>query len=74
MPADRLGRRHERHLRYYDLGGIDAEGNAGVYNFKKGMRGEELCAPGPFESTPRGVLAAITNRAEQMYKRFARAA
>ena len=65
---------HERRLRYYDLGGIDAEGNAGVYNFKKGMRGLELCAPGPFESSPSGVLAAITSSAERIYKRLARAA
>ncbi len=65
---------HDRGLRYYDLGGIDAEGNAGVYNFKKGMRGLELCAPGPFESSPTGVIAAITNSAERIYKRLARAA
>lgn len=65
---------HDRGLRYYDLGGIDAEGNAGVYNFKKGMRGVELCAPGPFESSPTGVIAAITSSAERIYKRLARAA
>ncbi len=64
----------DRGLRYYDLGGIDAEGNAGVYNFKKGMRGVELCAPGPFESSPTGVIAAITSSAERIYKRLARAA
>lgn len=65
---------HDRGLRYYDLGGIDAEGNAGVYNFKKGLRGVELCAPGPFESSPSGVIAFITSGAEQIYKRLARAA
>jgi len=65
---------HERRLSYYDLGGIDAESNAGVYNFKKGMRGSEICAPGPFESSPSGVIASITNSAERIYRRFARAA
>ena len=65
---------HERRLRHYDLGGIDAEGNTGVYNFKKGMRGLEICAPGPFESSPSGVIAAITSSAERIYKRLAQAA
>lgn len=65
---------HERRLGYYDLGGIDAEGNVGVCNFKKGMRGSEICAPGPFESAPSGVIAAITSSAERIYKQLARAA
>ncbi|HVU46964.1 MAG TPA: peptidoglycan bridge formation glycyltransferase FemA/FemB family protein [Terracidiphilus sp.] len=33
----------ERGVRFYDLGGIDPEGNPGVYHFKKGFSGEDIC-------------------------------
>jgi lipid II:glycine glycyltransferase (peptidoglycan interpeptide bridge formation enzyme) len=33
----------QRGIRWYDLGGIDPEGNPGVYHFKKGMAGEDVC-------------------------------
>ncbi|MHC4711620.1 MAG: GNAT family N-acetyltransferase [Planctomycetota bacterium] len=59
---------HERGLWYYDLGGIDPEGNVGVYNFKKGLRGLELWAPGPFESVPSIVRGVITHGAEDLYR------
>ncbi|MHC5006189.1 MAG: GNAT family N-acetyltransferase [Planctomycetota bacterium] len=59
---------HERGMWYYDLGGIDPEGNVGVYNFKKGLRGLDLWAPGPFESVPSVVRGAITHGAEDLYR------
>jgi GNAT superfamily N-acetyltransferase len=62
---------HERGMRYYDLGGIDPEGNVGVYNFKKGLRGVDLWAPGPFEAVPSFVKTAITHGAEDLYKHVA---
>jgi lipid II:glycine glycyltransferase (peptidoglycan interpeptide bridge formation enzyme) len=51
-------------MRYYDLGGIDAQENPGVYNFKKGLRGVELNAPGPFEARPVGLAGSIPGLAE----------
>jgi len=30
-------------VRWYDLGGIDPEGNPGVYHFKKGFSGADVC-------------------------------
>ncbi|MHC4588680.1 MAG: lipid II:glycine glycyltransferase FemX [Planctomycetota bacterium] len=59
---------HDRGMRYYDLGGIDPEGNVGVYNFKKGLRGLDLWAPGPFEAVPSIVKGAITHGAEDLYR------
>ncbi len=59
----------ERGARYYDLGGIDPDGNVGVYNFKKGLRGLDMCAPGPFERTPRGIRGALIRGAEGVYRR-----
>jgi ribosomal protein S18 acetylase RimI-like enzyme len=59
---------HERGMRYYDLGGIDPETNVGVYNFKKGLRGLDLWAPGPFEAVPSIVRGAITHGAEDLYR------
>ena len=61
----------EQGANYYDLGGIDPVGNAGVYNFKKGLRGLDLCAPGPFECAPAGMKGAILRGAEGMYRRLA---
>jgi lipid II:glycine glycyltransferase (peptidoglycan interpeptide bridge formation enzyme) len=53
---------------WYDLGGVDAEENPGVYKFKKGLGGPEVSAPGPFELRPDGVRGAVTAAAERAYK------
>jgi ribosomal protein S18 acetylase RimI-like enzyme len=55
-------------MRYYDLGGIDPAGNVGVYNFKKGLRGLDLSAPGPFEMVPSILKGALTHGAEDLYQ------
>lgn len=65
---------HERGLCNYDLGGIDPDNNVGVYNFKKGLRGLDVQAPGPFESSPSDIRYAITRQAEDIYRRLKRAA
>lgn len=65
---------HERGLCHYDLGGIDPDKNVGVYNFKKGLRGLDVQAPGPFESSPADFRYAITRQAENLYRRLKRAA
>ncbi|MCP5066714.1 MAG: peptidoglycan bridge formation glycyltransferase FemA/FemB family protein [bacterium] len=59
-------------LRRYDLGGIDPEGNPGVYRFKQRMNGEELWAPGPFEMKPAGLRGLITSSAEAAYRMLQR--
>lgn len=56
-----------RGLRWYDLGGIDPEGNPNVYHFKAGMGGVEASGVGPFEFRPSGVRASLTTRAEAAY-------
>lgn len=60
----------DRGMRWFDLGGIDPEGNPGVYNFKKGMGGEELSAPGPFELVPGGVRGQAAVFAEDVYRKL----
>lgn len=59
-----------RGLRCYDLGGIDPDGNPGVYRFKERMGGEDLEAPGPFELKPRTLGGSLTLRAEDLYRRL----
>jgi lipid II:glycine glycyltransferase (peptidoglycan interpeptide bridge formation enzyme) len=59
-----------RGLRRYDLGGIDPEGNPGVYRFKQRMGGEDLRAPGPFEMKPTGLSGLITLGAEGAYRKL----
>jgi len=40
----------ELKLNWYDLGGIDPEGNPGVYSFKFRTGAVDICAPGPYEA------------------------
>ncbi len=58
----------ERGMKRYDLGGIDPEGNPGVYTFKKGTHGEDLTAAGPYELDPGALRGAIRNASERAYK------
>lgn len=37
----------ERGYRWYDLGGINPERNPGVYHFKRGLSGADVCRVGP---------------------------
>jgi lipid II:glycine glycyltransferase (peptidoglycan interpeptide bridge formation enzyme) len=37
----------EKGIRWYDLGGIDPERNPGVYSFKRGMSGTDVCQISP---------------------------
>ena len=52
----------------YDLGGIDPDGNPGVYRFKARMGGIELSAPGPYEIAPGRVRAGAVRAAERLYR------
>lgn len=58
----------ERGMRWYDLGGIDPVGNAGVYNFKRGFSGRDVSAAGPFEFAPAGLRYGVTQVAESLYR------
>jgi hypothetical protein len=50
----------EAGCRWYDLGGIDAKGNPGVYRFKNRMGGKEVDICGPYEMQPRGYRPSLT--------------
>jgi lipid II:glycine glycyltransferase (peptidoglycan interpeptide bridge formation enzyme) len=58
---------HEQGCRWYDLGGIDPEGNPGVYSFKKGIGGKDVTAPGPFECYPDGFKRMLVSGCEKVY-------
>lgn len=58
----------QRGCRWYDLGGIDPEGNPGVYHFKQGLGGIDVSAPGPFEKSPRGLRRHIVRGCERVYR------
>ena len=53
--------------RWYDLGGINPEGNPGVYQFKSGMGGKDTAQLGLFEICA-NPLSAITVRAAEAAK------
>ncbi len=57
-----------RGCRWYDLGGIDPQGNPGVYHFKQGLGGQDVFAPGPFELRPAGLRRHIVRTGEWMYR------
>lgn len=54
--------------RWYDLGGIDPEGNPGVYRFKQRMGGQEVDICGPYEMRPTGYRPLLTQFGEKAYK------
>jgi hypothetical protein len=63
-----LSAARERGCVAYDLGGIDPDGNPGVYHFKAGLGGTEQTAPGPFEWAPAGLTHAVVRGAERVYR------
>ena len=65
-------RAREHGMKWYDLGGIDPLGNPGVYHFKSGLGGVEMCAPGPFELAPKALRARLLLHAESAYRRWRR--
>jgi len=60
----------ESGMKWYDLGGINPESNPGVYHFKKGLGGEDLTAPGPFEAIPKSLRGKLTLQCEGLYKKI----
>jgi lipid II:glycine glycyltransferase (peptidoglycan interpeptide bridge formation enzyme) len=57
----------EKGCLWYDLGGIDPEGNKGVYHFKKGMGGMDISAANPSELTPGMVRRSIVFAGEKVF-------
>ncbi len=60
----------DRGARWYDLGGIDPEGNPGVTRFKRRMGGADVIAPGPFEARPPGPLPRVVEGLEALRTRM----
>jgi lipid II:glycine glycyltransferase (peptidoglycan interpeptide bridge formation enzyme) len=49
----------ERGVKWYDLGGIDPEGNPGVYHFKRGFSGADVCQINPLVASDSAVSSGI---------------
>jgi hypothetical protein len=67
-----ISRALERGAVHYDLGGVDPEGNPGVYHFKAGMGGQSLSSPGPYEYRAASWRTRIAVGAESVYQRVKR--
>jgi lipid II:glycine glycyltransferase (peptidoglycan interpeptide bridge formation enzyme) len=49
----------ENGIRWYDLGGIDPKGNPGVFSFKRGLSGLDVCQINPLVASGSTVSSAI---------------
>ena len=49
----------ENGIRWYDLGGIDPVGNPGVYSFKRGFSGADVCQINPLVASNSAVSSSI---------------
>lgn len=58
---------------WYDLGGIDVDGNPGVYHFKAGLGGKEVVFVGMYEARSNGIGQFLIPVAERAYRAFGRA-
>lgn len=57
----------ERGVKWYDLGGIDPDENPGVYHFKKGFSGTDICQIRPLVASESAISYGIT-RASMVLK------
>jgi lipid II:glycine glycyltransferase (peptidoglycan interpeptide bridge formation enzyme) len=53
-------------VRWYDLGGIDPDGNPGVYHFKKGFSGADVCQLTPFVACENAFSSAVVKAGQVM--------
>jgi lipid II:glycine glycyltransferase (peptidoglycan interpeptide bridge formation enzyme) len=60
----------ENGTRWYDLGGIDPEGNPGVYHFKRGLSGVNVCQINPLAACDSAVSSAIVKAGLAMQRTF----
>ena len=61
----------ERGIQYYDLGGIDPAGNPGVYHFKKGLSGADICQIGPLCASKSAVSSGLVKAGLLMHRTLA---
>jgi lipid II:glycine glycyltransferase (peptidoglycan interpeptide bridge formation enzyme) len=57
-------------VRWYDLGGIDPEGNPGVYHFKKGFSGLDVCQLNPLVASDSPISSAIVRTGLAMQRKL----
>lgn len=57
-------------MRRLDLGGIDEENNPTVTRFKRRTGGQDITAPGPWESRPPGLPARVIDLAEALHRKL----
>ena len=60
----------ERGIRSYDLGGIDPEGNPGVYYFKRGLSGVDICQIEPHAASESAVSSGLVKAGLAMQRTF----
>jgi len=60
----------ERGIKSYDLGGIDPEGNPGVYHFKKGLSGVDLCQIKPYSASASAFSSGMVKAGLAMQRTF----
>jgi hypothetical protein len=51
----------ENGVKWYDLGGIDPERNPGVYSFKRGLSGSDVCQLPPFVACSSRLSSAVVS-------------
>ena len=57
-------------VKSYDLGGIDPEGNPGVYHFKRGLSGLDICQISPFVASGSFVSGGMVKTGLAIQRRF----
>jgi lipid II:glycine glycyltransferase (peptidoglycan interpeptide bridge formation enzyme) len=60
----------ERGIKSYDLGGIDPEGNPGVYHFKRGFSGADICQVQQCVASASVVSSAMAKAGLTIQRRF----
>lgn len=60
----------ENGIRWYDLGGIDPEGNPGVYHFKRGFSAMDVCQINPLVACDSAVSSAIVKAGLAMQRKL----
>jgi hypothetical protein len=60
----------ENGIRWYDLGGIDPEANPGVYHFKRGFSGVDVCQINPLVACDSAISSAIARAGLAMQRRL----
>jgi hypothetical protein len=57
-------------IKSYDLGGIDPVGNPGVYHFKKGFSGADICQIEPHAASSSAVSSGMVTVGSAMRRMF----